>query len=75
VSTNSLFEPIQIGDVELKNRIVMSPMNMGYTGPDGYASEQTYAWYATRAPEFVPLTQLILGIGRPADGRRGRREG
>ena len=28
-----------------------------------------------RAPEFVPLTQMILGIGRPADGRRGRREG
>ena len=27
------------------------------------------------APEFVPLTQMILGIGRPADGRRGRREG
>jgi YD repeat-containing protein len=26
-------------------------------------------------PEFVPLTQMILGIGRPADGRRGRREG
>jgi 2,4-dienoyl-CoA reductase-like NADH-dependent reductase (Old Yellow Enzyme family) len=49
VNTNSLFEPIQIGDVELKNRIVMAPMNMGYTGPDGYPSEQTYAWYATRA--------------------------
>jgi hypothetical protein len=28
-----------------------------------------------RAPEFVPLTQLILGIGRPTDGRRGRQEG
>lgn len=27
----------------------MSPMNMGYTGPMGFASEQTNAWYATRA--------------------------
>ena len=44
-----LFEPIQIGNVELKNRIAMSPMNMGYTGPMGFASEQTNAWYATRA--------------------------
>lgn len=44
-----LFEPISIGSVELKNRIAMSPMNMGYTGPLGYPSEQTNAWYATRA--------------------------
>jgi len=49
VNTDILFEPIQIGNVELKNRIVMSPMNMGYTDPDGYASEQSNAWYATRA--------------------------
>ena len=27
----------------------MSPMNMGYTGPEGYAGDQTNAWYATRA--------------------------
>lgn len=49
LDTNILFEPIQIGNVELKNRIAMSPMNMGYTGPLGYAGEQTNAWYATRA--------------------------
>lgn len=29
-----------MGNVELKNRIAMSPMNMGYTGPEGYASEE-----------------------------------
>lgn len=49
MSTEILFEPIQIGNVELKNRIAMSPMNMGYTGPEGYASEESNAWYATRA--------------------------
>jgi 2,4-dienoyl-CoA reductase-like NADH-dependent reductase (Old Yellow Enzyme family) len=49
VNTDILFEPVQIGKIELKNRIAMSPMNMGYTGPEGYASEQTNAWYATRA--------------------------
>lgn len=49
MNTDVLFQPIQIGDVELKNRIAMSPMNMGYTGPEGYASEQTNAWYAARA--------------------------
>lgn len=49
MNTDVLFEPIKIGNVELKNRIAMSPMNMGYTGPMGFASEQTNAWYATRA--------------------------
>lgn len=49
MNTDVLFEPIQIGNVELKNRIAMSPMNLGYTGPNGFASEQTNAWYATRA--------------------------
>lgn len=49
MNTDTLFKPIQIGDVELKNRIAMSPMNMGYTGPEGYPSEQSNAWYATRA--------------------------
>jgi len=47
--TKTLFEPINIGNLELKNRIAMAPMNMGYTGPYGFASPQTYAWYAARA--------------------------
>jgi len=27
----------------------MAPMNMGYTGPNGYISDHTLAWFATRA--------------------------
>jgi 2,4-dienoyl-CoA reductase-like NADH-dependent reductase (Old Yellow Enzyme family) len=49
MSYDILFEPIQIGDVELKNRIAMAPMNMVYSDPDGYCSEQWLAWYAARA--------------------------
>ena len=49
MSYKKLFEPIVIGDCEIKNRIAMSPMNMGYTGPMGYPSEQSIAWYATHA--------------------------
>lgn len=49
MGTKILFNPIQIGNVELKNRIAMSPMNMGYTGSEGYASEESNAWYAARA--------------------------
>ena len=29
-----LFEPISIGQMQLKNRIVMSPMTTGYAGFD-----------------------------------------
>lgn len=49
MSTSMLFEPISIGNVELKNRIALAPMNMGFTGPYGFPTDQTYAWYATRA--------------------------
>lgn len=34
MNTDILFEPIQIGNVELKNRIATSPMNMGYPFTD-----------------------------------------
>ena len=46
---DKLFEPIQIGTMELKNRIAMAPMNMAYTDPLGYPGDQVLAWYATRA--------------------------
>jgi 2,4-dienoyl-CoA reductase-like NADH-dependent reductase (Old Yellow Enzyme family) len=46
---DELFEPIKIGSLELKNRVALAPMNMGYTGPLGYPSTQSLAYYATRA--------------------------
>ena len=49
MSYEALFEPIQIGTMEVKNRIAMAPMNLGYTGPNGYHSDQATAWYAMRA--------------------------
>lgn len=44
-----IFEPITINGCEIKNRIVMSPMNCNYTGPDHYVSKQQAAYYAARA--------------------------
>lgn len=46
---DALFEPITIADTKVKNRLAMAPMNMVYTDPDGYCSEQWLAWYAARA--------------------------
>jgi len=49
MSLKSLFEPIKIGNCTLKNRIAMAPMNMGYTGPNGFITDHTLAWFAARA--------------------------
>lgn len=44
-----IFEPVKIGNVEIKNRIAMAPMNMNFTGPNRYISQQQMAYYAARA--------------------------
>ncbi|MFX0077520.1 MAG: hypothetical protein ACFE96_18910 [Candidatus Hermodarchaeota archaeon] len=44
-----LLEPIEIGNVKIKNRIAMSPMNMTFSTQDGYATPQNIAWHARRA--------------------------
>jgi 2,4-dienoyl-CoA reductase (NADPH2) len=42
------FEPIKIGNLELKNRIVMPAMHLCYT-PDGMVNERLIRYYETRA--------------------------
>lgn len=49
MSFDALFEPIEIGNVGIKNRIAMAPMNPGLAGPNGYHSDANLAWYAIRA--------------------------
>lgn len=50
-----LFEPVKIGNLELKNRLAMSPMNLIISDPEGFLEEQTLAWYAARAKGGVGL--------------------
>ncbi len=59
MSHQSLFKPIQINTVEIKNRIVMSPMAMNDAYPAGYPSEQSKAFFAARANGGVGL--IIVG--------------
>lgn len=49
MSYKKLFEPIKIGNIQLKNRLAMSPMNFIISDPEGFAEEQSFAWYAARA--------------------------
>ena len=45
-----LFKPIHIGNCEIKNRVVMAPMNTLFSCDNrGYVNEQILAYYAARA--------------------------
>lgn len=47
---NKLFEPIQIGNVEIKNRIAMVPMaNLGLVTPEGSWTKRAIDYYIERA--------------------------
>ncbi|MFX0066724.1 MAG: FAD-dependent oxidoreductase [Candidatus Hermodarchaeota archaeon] len=53
-----LFEPIQIRNMELKNRIAMPAMVLGYA-EDGYVTQRLIDFYSTRAKNDVGL--IIVG--------------
>ena len=44
-----LFSPIRIGSMELKNRIVMSPMHTDFAEPDWSVSETLHNYLIARA--------------------------
>ncbi len=56
--TKSLFSPIKVGNVLLKNRIVMPAMHLNYT-PDGSVTDRLTAFYEERAKGGVAL--IIAG--------------
>jgi 2,4-dienoyl-CoA reductase-like NADH-dependent reductase (Old Yellow Enzyme family) len=55
----NLFTPIKIGPVEIKNRVVLAPMNVHMANADGSVSEQELCYYAARAKGGVGL--IIYG--------------
>jgi 2,4-dienoyl-CoA reductase (NADPH2) len=50
-----LLAPGRIGSMELRNRLVMSPMETMYGTPEGLPSERTIAYFAARAAGGVGL--------------------
>ena len=63
-----LFEPTRIGQVELKNRIVMPAISTGYGGR-GRVTERMKNFYAARARGGVGL--ILIGIITPVNLSRG----
>ena len=52
----NLFEPVKIGKVEIKNRVVMAPMGIvGLVNPDGSLSARAIEYYIERARGGVGL--------------------
>jgi 2,4-dienoyl-CoA reductase-like NADH-dependent reductase (Old Yellow Enzyme family) len=51
----TIFSPINIGPVELKNRISLAPMNETMSGHNGEATEQMVAYFGARAKGGVAL--------------------
>ena len=45
----TLFSPFQIGNLELRNRIVMPPMATNFASEDGFVNERHIAYYLRRA--------------------------
>jgi 2,4-dienoyl-CoA reductase-like NADH-dependent reductase (Old Yellow Enzyme family) len=60
VEFKKLFEPVKIGPVEIKNRIVMAPMMTHMANADGSVSEHELCYYAARAKGGVGL--IITGV-------------
>jgi 2,4-dienoyl-CoA reductase-like NADH-dependent reductase (Old Yellow Enzyme family)/thioredoxin reductase len=49
VPFKALFSPFRIGNLELKNRIVMPPMATNFAGEDGTVNDRHIAYYVKRA--------------------------
>jgi 2,4-dienoyl-CoA reductase (NADPH2) len=63
----ALFKPIDVGNLKLKNRIVMPAMHLNYT-PDGEVTDRLIAFYEERAKGGAAL--IIVG-GCPVDEYSG----
>ena len=58
---HKLFEPIKIADVQIKNRIVMSPMGLGKATADGFVTDAMVDFYIERAKGGAGLINIVCG--------------
>lgn len=55
--SGSLFSPVRIGDLDLANRVVMSPMTRDRAGPGDVPNELMIAYYRQRASAGLIVTE------------------
>ncbi len=68
----ALFTPIQIASLQLKNRIAMAPMLVGYAGEDGRVNEGVIEYYETRAQGGAGLIFVEAACVDSPAGLEGR---
>ncbi|AGA69297.1 NADH:flavin oxidoreductase [Desulfitobacterium dichloroeliminans LMG P-21439] len=68
----TLFDPIKIGNMIMKNRVVMPPMTTNFPDEDGFVTQQLIDYYSERAKSGVGLIIVEATYGRK-DGRRNFR--
>ena len=69
----NLFQPFQIGSLNLKNRLVMSPMTMNYATAEGFATEKVIRYYRERARGGVGLI-IVEGTFFSQEGKGYRNQ-
>ncbi len=67
-----LFEPITIGQMSLKNRIVMPPMGTGYAEDQGFVGQRMIDYYEARARGGAGL--IIVEFTAPDSQCKGPRQ-
>jgi N-ethylmaleimide reductase len=55
--TPTLFSPFRLGDMELRNRIVMAPLTRNRAGPGNVPADLAVAYYAQRAGAGMIVTE------------------
>lgn len=59
---NKLFTPIKINNMEVRNRVFMSPMSTNFASHEGYVTDEMIHHYASRAKGGVGLiiTEVVM---------------
>lgn len=69
IPTKALLTPGKIGTLEVKNRVILSPMATGYPTVDGYVTDQLVDYLAERAKGGVGLVGMeftaVTASGQP----------
>jgi N-ethylmaleimide reductase len=60
MTVHKLFEPLQMGDFELKNRLVLAPMTRGRAGVKRIPNELMAEYYFQRASAGLLITEATV---------------
>lgn len=60
ITTSPLFEELQLGDLKLKNRVVLAPLTRARSGPDRIPNDRMATYYAQRASAGLLITEATV---------------